>query len=554
VRGSLCRGTPSRGWLWAIKGGSVSRQRKVSSEPEPGRRPVSYTDLLDDAEVPDSSIGSEAGALAVPPGFIRSPSRRAGARPRARSSALRPAAAELPGRFPVLARRSDFWRMRLSLWVADATIAAVGALAALLLVGPVYTAIPAVWLLMTAVRATRDGRIADLNDLAPFAKASANFVLLMTLAGIVLSDTLPYARAVLAISLAVASAGFADRWLLGRPYTRRALGIDIGETVVIVGDLASVSRTITEWSDIELLRVVGVCLSQSDYGPEEVNGVPVLGSVADVAALSRRMHIDVVAAHDVDKLGGRQLAKLQWALEDAGTQLSVITPITNTVVGRARVRKLGRRVMVDVAYSRPSGLVAGLKSLVDRLVAAVLLVVALPLLTVCAVAVKATSPGPVIFRQTRVREHGREFTIYKLRTMTVDAEDRMAEVADRNEVGGGLFKMRDDPRVTSTGRWLRRFSLDELPQLWNVVAGDMSLIGPRPALPHQVASYDESARRRLAVKPGLTGLWQVSGRSNLSWDESVRMDSDYVDNWHLARDVSIALRTVKAVLTRDGAH
>jgi len=195
-----------------------------------------------------------------------------------------------------------------------------------------------------------------------------------------------------------------------------------------------------------------------------------------------------------------------------------------------------------------------IKGLVDRCAAAVLLVIALPILGACALAIKLTSPGPVIFKQTRVREHGRDFTIYKLRTMSVDAEARLAEIADRNEAGGGLFKIRADPRVTSTGGWLRRLSLDELPQLWNVVIGDMSLIGPRPALPHQVASYDESARRRLAVKPGLTGLWQVSGRSNLSWDESVRLDSDYVDNWRPGRDVSIALRTVKAVLTKDGAH
>jgi exopolysaccharide biosynthesis polyprenyl glycosylphosphotransferase len=526
----------------------MSRPRGAWNGPEPAAQPVSYTTVLDDGAVPDSSTRGEAGALAVPPGFMRPSSRRIASRSRSRGGSV-----ELPARFPALTRRSDFWRMRLSLWVADATIAAVGALAALLLLGPTFMLLPVTWLLMTAVRATRDGRIADLNDLRPFVKASANYVLVMTLGGILVSDDLADTRAVLGLSVAVAALGFADRWLLGRPYTRRALGIDVGESVVIVGDLERVSRTISEWEDLDLVRVVGVCLSQSDFGPEEVRGVPVLGSVADVAALSRRMHIDVVAVHDVDKLGGLQLAKLQWALEDAGTQLSVITPITNTIVERARVRKLGRRVMVDVAYSRPSGVVAIIKGFVDRLVAAILLVAASPIIGACALIIKATTPGPVIFKQTRVREHGRGFTIYKLRTMTVDAEDRLAEVVDKNEIGGGLFKIRADPRITSTGRWLRRLSLDELPQLWNVVIGDMSLIGPRPALPHQVASYDESARRRLAVKPGLTGLWQVSGRSNLSWDESVRLDSDYVDNWRPGRDVSIALRTVKAVLTKDGA-
>jgi exopolysaccharide biosynthesis polyprenyl glycosylphosphotransferase len=527
----------------------MSRSRSASNGPEPSAQPVSYTALVDEGTIPDSSLLSETGRSAVPPGFMR-PTTRFGL-PRRKSGE---APMELPARFPALTRRTDFWRMRLTLWVADAVVAAVGSLAALVLSSPVFMVVPVLWLFMTAVRASRDGRIADLNDLQPFAKASTNYVLLMTLGAIIFSNDLAATRMVLGLSVAMAACGFADRWLLGLRYVRRGLGIDIGESVVIVGDLASVSRTITEWEGLELVRVVGVCLSQSDFGPEEVKGVPVLGSVADVAALSRRMHIDLVAVHDVDKLGGLQLARLQWALEEAGTQLSVITPITNTVVERARVRRLGRRVMVDVAYSRPSGVVAMIKGAIDRVVAVVLLVVALPIISVCAVIIKATSPGPVIFKQTRVREHGRGFTIYKLRTMTEDAEARLPEVLEQNEADGGLFKIRADPRVTPTGRWLRRLSLDELPQLWNVVIGDMSLIGPRPALPHQVASYDEPARRRLAVKPGLTGLWQVSGRSNLTWDESVRLDSDYVDNWRPGRDVSIALRTVKAVLTKDGAH
>jgi exopolysaccharide biosynthesis polyprenyl glycosylphosphotransferase len=295
-------------------------------------------------------------------------------------------------------------------------------------------------------------------------------------------------------------------------------------------------------------------LSESDFGPEHVNGIPVLGSVADVAALTRRMKIDVVAVHDVDKLGGLQLAKLQWALEDVGTQMSIITPMTNTVVDRARVRTVGRRLIVDIAYSRPQGIVAAIKGIIDRLLALVILLIVSPILFLCGTLVGFTSSGPVIFKQIRVREHGRTFTMYKLRTMSQDAEDRLADLMEHNEVGGGLFKMKADPRITPVGNWLRRLSIDELPQLWNVVKGDMSLIGPRPALPSEVASYDQAARRRLAVKPGLTGLWQVSGRSNLSWDETVRIDSDYVDNWRPGRDISIALRTVKAVLSKDGAH
>jgi exopolysaccharide biosynthesis polyprenyl glycosylphosphotransferase len=443
--------------------------------------------------------------------------------------------------------------MRILLWTADAAIAAVGATLAVVLDRPHVAIVALLWAAMMAIRTSRDARTADLSDLRPYAKLNANFVLVLTLTAIVFND-LAGTRAVLGISAGMAAAGYGVRWLLTKAPIRHRLHLDVGETVVIVGSLESVSRTIAEWEAVDLVNIVGVCLSESDFGPEEVKGVPVLGSVSDVANLARRMKVDVVAVHDVDKLGGLQLAKLQWALEEEGTQMSIITPMTNTVVGRARVRTAGRRLIVDIAYSRPQGIVAHIKGAVDRFIALIALVVAMPVMAVAAVLIKFTSKGPVIFKQTRVREHGRTFTMYKLRTMSEDAEDRLEELLEHNEVGGGLFKMKADPRVTPVGGWLRRLSIDELPQLWNVVIGDMSLIGPRPALPSEVASYDQIARRRLAVKPGLTGLWQVSGRSNLSWDETVLIDSDYVDNWRPGRDISIALRTVKAVLSKDGAH
>ncbi|MBA2444042.1 MAG: exopolysaccharide biosynthesis polyprenyl glycosylphosphotransferase [Nocardioidaceae bacterium] len=434
----------------------------------------------------------------------------------------------------------------------DLAIAVAGIVVAVTLADRNVAMIPLLWVAMMAIRSTREGRIADLNDLHPFAKTNTNFVLLMTLTAVLFKyhDT----RAVLGISAAMAAMGYLNRWMLRRPSLRRRLGIVSGESVLIVGDLESVSRTIAEWENLPLMRVIGVCLAEADMGPEAVKGVPVLGSVSDIAALTSRRTIDVVAVHDVDKLGGLQLAKLQWALEDNGTHLSLITPMTNTIAARARVRTAGRRLMIDLSYSRPQGVVALIKSAIDRVLAGILLFLALPLVALCVVSIKATSPGPAFFFQTRVREHGRTFSMVKLRTMVVDAEARLAELADQNEVGGGLFKIKADPRITKVGAWLRRLSLDELPQLWNVVVGDMSLIGPRPALPHEVASYDQAARRRLAVKPGLTGLWQVSGRSNLSWDETVRIDSDYVDNWRPGREIQIALRTVKAVLSKDGAH
>jgi exopolysaccharide biosynthesis polyprenyl glycosylphosphotransferase len=196
-----------------------------------------------------------------------------------------------------------------------------------------------------------------------------------------------------------------------------------------------------------------------------------------------------------------------------------------------------------------------LKSTFDRSIAGLSLILLSPLLLVLAVGVRATSRGPALFHQTRVGRDGKTFTMVKFRSMYLDAEDRLAELRDKNQNADGLlFKMRDDPRVTRIGRFLRKFSLDELPQLINIVTGSMSLVGPRPPLPTEVAKYGDDVRRRLLVKPGLTGLWQVSGRSDLSWEESVRLDLRYVENWTPALDLMILWKTAFAVLGRSGAY
>jgi exopolysaccharide biosynthesis polyprenyl glycosylphosphotransferase len=190
----------------------------------------------------------------------------------------------------------------------------------------------------------------------------------------------------------------------------------------------------------------------------------------------------------------------------------------------------------------------------DRTLALLLLVLICPLLLVVAAAVKCTSRGPVFFKQHRVGRGQREFLLWKFRTMTADAEAQRARLEALNEHDGPLFKMRSDPRVTPVGRLLRRWSIDELPQLLNVVRGDMSLVGPRPPLPSEVAGYSTDVRRRLLVKPGVTGLWQVSGRSDLSWEETVRLDLHYVENWSVAFDFLILWKTLGAVFRGRGAY
>ncbi|MEV4920976.1 sugar transferase [Streptomyces tirandamycinicus] len=196
---------------------------------------------------------------------------------------------------------------------------------------------------------------------------------------------------------------------------------------------------------------------------------------------------------------------------------------------------------------------AAVKRTIDLVGAAALLLLLAPLLLLAAVAVKADSPGPVLFRQRRTGRYGREFDMLKLRTMHVGAERMRDALGTRNESDGHLFKMREDPRITTTGRWLRRWSLDELPQLVHVLTGRMSLVGPRP-LPVRDSDFGYDARRRLLVRPGLTGLWQIGGRSDLGWEEALRLDLEYVRSWSIRKDLAILLRTLPAVARGDGAY
>jgi len=194
------------------------------------------------------------------------------------------------------------------------------------------------------------------------------------------------------------------------------------------------------------------------------------------------------------------------------------------------------------------------KDVGERAVAGLTLMALAPVLLVLLILIRLDSPGRAVYRQSRIGRGGEPFTMYKLRTMIDEADHRKEQLSADNETDGVLFKIRSDPRVTRVGRVLRKYSLDEIPQLWNVVRGDMALVGPRPALPEEVAQYGDDMHRRMVVKPGLTGLWQVSGRSDLPWSRAVRLDLYYVDNWSLGLDIAIMLRTVHAVLAHSGAY
>jgi exopolysaccharide biosynthesis polyprenyl glycosylphosphotransferase len=253
-------------------------------------------------------------------------------------------------------------------------------------------------------------------------------------------------------------------------------------------------------------------------------------------------------------MDGIKLRTLAWELEKTGTDLCVAPALLDVAGPRTTVRPTAGLTLLHVDHPQLSGPRQVLKDLFDRTVAVLVLLAFAPLMLAVAVAIKVSDKGPALFTQTRVGKGGEPFRIYKFRTMVVDAEARLAEIRQNNEFDGVLFKIRKDPRVTAVGARLRKWSLDELPQLFNVLRGEMSLVGPRPALPDEAAAYATHVRRRLVVKPGITGMWQVNGRSDLSWEETVRLDLRYVENWSIALDLQILWKTLGVIFRGAGAY
>jgi exopolysaccharide biosynthesis polyprenyl glycosylphosphotransferase len=328
------------------------------------------------------------------------------------------------------------------------------------------------------------------------------------------------------------------------------------QTTILVGHRGSVAA-LDEQIDREAYhgyRVIGCCLPADQYDPsaDAFNGLPVLGGLDEVARVVAQYEVDTVAVLPCPELDGPALRRLGWELEKTQAELLLAPAVTEIVGPRVRIRPVCGLPLLHMERPELRGVRRLTKSVFDRTAASLGLVFLSPLLLGIALAVKVTSRGPVFFRQERVGRDGQTFPMLKFRSMVVGA-DRMVETLE-NEGNGVLFKMKDDPRVTSVGKLLRRYSLDELPQLLNVVRGEMSLVGPRPPLPSEVGRYGFDMHRRFLVKPGLTGLWQVSGRSDLSWDDSVRIDVRYVENWSLTFDFMILWKTVGAVLRGSGAY
>ena len=326
-------------------------------------------------------------------------------------------------------------------------------------------------------------------------------------------------------------------------------------SVVAVGHEAAVADLVKELGRDRYhgLTVVGACVAHPSEC-DEVAGVPVYGDLDDVTAAVRAFGADTVAVLACPEMDGIRLRSLAWELEKTGTDLCVSPALLDVAGPRTTIRPTAGLTLLHVDHPQLSGFRVVIKDLFDRCVAAAALILLFPLMVLLAATIWLHDRGPALFTQTRVGKEGRVFRIYKFRTMVVDAEKRRAELLSSNDHDGILFKIRKDPRITAVGAHLRRWSVDELPQFLNVLLGDMSLVGPRPALPAEAAEYADHVRRRLVVKPGLTGLWQVSGRSNLSWEESVRLDLRYVENWSFALDLQILWKTISALVRRSGAY
>ncbi len=307
------------------------------------------------------------------------------------------------------------------------------------------------------------------------------------------------------------------------------------------------------------IRVTGVWVPDRQGGLKEwldvpTRSIPVMGtnrSLTDALTISKA---NAVIVTDTEHLGQDGLKSLTWELEGADVDLMVSPNVIDVVGPRIHLRGVANMPLIHLEGPQYADATRFAKIAFDKVLGTLMLLALSPVLILAAVAVKCGSPGPVLYRSTRIGVGGEPFGMLKFRSMVVNAEDQLQSFLDANDGAGPMFKMKDDPRVTRVGRFLRRYSIDELPQLFNVLKGEMSLVGPRPPLPSEVEAYEGHAGKRLLVRQGITGLWQVSGRSDLTWDETVRLDLDYVENWSMVRDLHIIWRTVRAVFSSDGAY
>ena len=417
---------------------------------------------------------------------------------------------------------------------------------------------PVIWLL--ALNTTQTYRPRNIgtgfDEYRAIGKAALLVACAAALAGFTFDVRMPRSIVLPLVPLMMV-ASLLSHWYFRRDlYLRRLKGQCLVDTLV-VGRADSVAAMIKEIGSESGMRVVAACVSGLDSqweGAESIEGVRIYGPPETAIQAVDELHAEVVAVSSHPDLVGKNLRRLGWALAERDVDLIVSPGIVEVAGPRLSLRPAAGLSLLHVERPVSSGGRLVVKRAFDTLVALGLTIVLLPLFAVIALIVKLTSPGPVFYRAGRVGAHSEPFRMIKFRTMVDRADTQVSLMTTGHDTNAVLFKDPSDPRITSVGKVLRRYSLDELPQLLNVLTGEMSLVGPRPPLASEVELYESDAVQRLRVRPGMTGLWQISGRSDLDWEQSLRLDLWYVDNWSPILDLQILVRTTKAVFGAAGAY
>ncbi len=431
-------------------------------------------------------------------------------------------------------------------------------------------AVVVLWALMLAVFDSRDFKVVGFGSDEYKRVLNATFVVFAVVVMISYLFELALPRGYLLVAMPAGLIGLiADRFLWRRWLQVQRDRGDCVTNVLAVGNADTVRDLIAELrrSPRAGYRVIGACVSggtsasavagMAALSQENILGVPVVGSLTQVLGAVRMMNADAVAVTATAAFGPVAVRELSWELEKTNAELILAPALTDIAGPRVHTHPVAGLPLIHVERPTYSGPTRVVKTAFDLVGAALLLFAFSPLMLGLAIAIKVSSPGPVFFRQERVGVDGTRFRMTKFRSMRVDAESMLEELRAAQQTDAGnevLFKIKDDPRITKVGKFIRRFSLDEVPQLFNVLVGEMSLVGPRPPLASEVALYQDEVHRRLLVKPGMTGLWQVSGRSDLSWEETVRLDLSYVENWSITGDLVILFKTARAVVSPSGAY
>ncbi len=418
--------------------------------------------------------------------------------------------------------------------------------------------LPLLWVVCVALAGGYDTRFIGLGSDEFRKVVNAGVFLTATVAIVAYATKTDIARGYVVIALPFATVFdlFARYALRKRLHRQRSVGrcmrkvVVVGHAPVVAGLAAELDR-----ETYHGLSVVAACLAGppgSDLA--EIAWVPAVVGLDRVPEMVQKFHADTVAVLACPEMSGVRLRELAWELERTDTDLCVAPALLDVAGPRTTIRPVAGLPLLHMDHPEFTGTRRLIKAVFDRALALSALMLLSPLFAVVYVIIRCSDGGSALFRQVRVGQGGHSFTLFKFRTMVPDAEAQRDRLEALNETDAVLFKIRNDPRVTRVGARLRRWSGDELPQLINVLLGDMSLVGPRPALPEEAALYGDYVRRRLVVKPGITGLWQINGRADLSWDESIRLDLRYVENWSFLLDLQILWKTWSAVRRGSGAY